>query len=394
MRSTTTIPGLILFLFLSFPGFSQTVVVQETAITDGKPAILTTAIDPKRDEQYAIVTSDGAVITTTNSGSEWNSNQVAEVSGGSTWLFSDKKGVLYGLKLTNGEFASYSSSDLGESWKPLGVFSFEGMEGEPALGYHPDQGQLFLSYVKNEDCNTEVVFQKSKNTKKWSVPQTLNGKGIPCDDALVSPADVTLGYQGFIYAAWWQNDQIIMDRSFDNGDTWLRSDIKFKDVTGDFSFGRPRIGSDRSNGPLRGSIYTVWTLNEEETGKIMATRSQNHGDFWGPTVMASGDGSSMFPVIRIDQGNGIMYIGYWKKLEDGKYDIMLAFSIDGAQTFKRIKINDEPVNGSEESLRRSLAMSVWANRIIFAWATEEGGNRKVFAKITSYGEISDLEGEE
>ena len=383
--------GLIIISGIGSSAVAQISVVRDVVEESDKPAIITTAIDPKREDNYAIVFSDGDVINTTDAGKNWATTHLEEITSGSKWVFSDKKGTLYGFDMSGGEFSAYSSSDLGNSWKALGAFSFQEMEGEPGLNYHPEKGQLYLSYVQNTDCNVKVLFQQSKNTKKWSDPVILNGKGVSCENSSVSAADITVGYQGFVYALWWQNNQRIVDRSFDNGDTWLRSDIKFKDVLGNFEYGRPRIRADRSLGQLRGAIYALWVVSNEGSPQILATRSGNHGDYWGPSVPVSGEDSGMFPVFRVDQGNGILYAAYWKPLENDAYDIMLAYSLDGAQTFKRVKINDAPVSATQDHMKRSLAMSVRDNRIVLAWASDENGKRKVYSRVTTYSDISETD---
>ena len=376
---------------VAIPAAGQVSQVLETSADQELPALVTTALDPKRDDNYAVITSEGHVVNTTDGGKEWSEGKIDAISAGSSWLFSDKKGNLYQFGLTEGKFISSTSGDLGVSWKPMGEFEFEDLEGRPNLYFHPDKGDIFMSYVSTRDCVSKVVFQQSRNSKKWSDPAILNGKGVTCDNAVISPASMTIGHQGYLFALWWQNNQILMDRSFDGGDTWLRTDMKFKDVTGDLRFGLPRLDADRSMGMLRGSLYTVWTLNNDGKSQILAARSANGGDFWTPSVPVSMEDNAKYPLLEIDQSNGIVYVAYWNETEEGVFDVYLAFSIDGAQTFKSIKMNDAAVLSGEGILYRSLSMSVMSNRIIIAWASSEDGIRKYFTRVTSYGEISEAE---
>ena len=340
---------------VAIPAAGQVSQVLETSADQELPALVTTALDPKRDDNYAVITSEGHVVNTTDGGKEWSEGKIDAISAGSSWLFSDKKGNLYQFGLTEGKFISSTSGDLGVSWKPMGEFEFEDLEGRPNLYFHPDKGDIFMSYVSTRDCVSKVVFQQSRNSKKWS------------------------------------DNQILMDRSFDGGDTWLRTDMKFKDVTGDLRFGLPRLDADRSMGMLRGSLYTVWTLNNDGKSQILAARSANGGDFWTPSVPVSMEDNAKYPLLEIDQSNGIVYVAYWNETEEGVFDVYLAFSIDGAQTFKSIKMNDAAVLSGEDILYRSLSMSVMSNRIIIAWASSEDGIRKYFTRVTSYGEISEAE---
>jgi hypothetical protein len=379
----------VIILGLTTSSFSQVIQVIETTEEGDLPAIVTVALDPKRDNNYAVITSDGHIASTIDGGEKWVNRHIDAITAGSSWLFSDKKGNLYNFGLSNGKFFSSTSGDQGVTWKPEGEFAFENLDGRPTLYFHPAKENIFMSYVSTNDCVSEVVFQQSKNTKKWSSPVTLNNKGVTCDGAVVSPATITLDSRGFLYALWWQNNQILMDRSFDGGEKWLRTDIKFKDVTGDFEFGIPRLTADRSMGMLRGSLYALWTLNKDGKSQVLAARSANQGDFWTPSVPVSMEDGAMFPILQLDQSNGIVYVAYWNKLEDGEYDVYLAFSIDGAQTFKSIKMNETPVNSEESTLYRSLALSVLYNRIIVAWSSEENTTRKYFANVTSYGEVSE-----
>jgi hypothetical protein len=150
----------------------------------------------------------------------------------------------------------------------------------------------------------------------------------------------------------------MFDKSTDQGETWLDTDIN---VTGfpvqwittipgiqtGVSF--PVIACDRSNGPHNGTIYITWT--DKRSGatdaNIWLAKSTDGGSTWSAPIRVNDDGPGkhqFFNYITVDQVTGKIYVIFYdrRNYSDTKTDVYLAISGDGGETFSNYKISDTP----------------------------------------------------
>jgi hypothetical protein len=188
-------------------------------------------------------------------------------------------------------------------------------------------------------------------------------------------------------AAWAQDEVIYLDRSYDDGKTWLRSDIAVQKRIG--NRGKPLLTVDRSPSILMGAIYLVWIDSMEDGSVLQCVRTTNNGDIWSRPVSVHSDSADIYmPKVYMDQSNGYLYISYYVNAGDNGYDLYLAYSDDGAQTFEPVKINAEPLSFPNESaMRTGMNLDVFRQQILVAWSDFSTEQQTVYYRQTTFDDI-------
>ena len=127
-----------------------------------------------------------------------------------------------------------------------------------------------------------------------------------------------MGPDGEIYVVWSNfSTRLWFDRSFDQGVTWLPTDIaavsnivKPRDpLAGGFRNPMiPAIAVDRSPGPYRGRIYLVWPDQRFGDPDTLISWSDDDGDTWSTPARVNddalgNDADQFFPWVTVD-GDG------------------------------------------------------------------------------------------
>jgi hypothetical protein len=200
-----------------------------------------------------------------------------------------------------------------------------------------------------------------------------------------------------VFVAWSNQGKIFLDRSMDNGNTFLSNDIFITEHVGGWEMKIP--GLNRSNGMpvlvcdntkkgnLSGALYLVWAdqRNGESDTDIWFVRSVNFGDNWTqPAKINGGSGKHQFlPWMTVDPSTGYIYIVYYDRsaYDDLQTDVVLAYSVDGGTTFKNVKISEKPFVPDEKvffgdynniSASHGIIMPIWTrmdNGITSVWTT-------------------------
>jgi hypothetical protein len=166
------------------------------------------------------------------------------------------------------------------------------------------------------------------------------------------------GPNGEVYVAWWSPAGLMFDRSTDQGETWLSTDINVTGFPVQWIVGIPGIqtgvsfpviAADRSNGPHNGTIYINWTdkRNGANDANIWITKSTDGGNTWTPPVKVNDDGvgrHQFFNYITVDQVTGKIYAIFYdrRNYTDTNTDVYLAISDNGGESFANYKISDTP----------------------------------------------------
>ena len=147
----------------------------------------------------------------------------------------------------------------------------------------------------NPADSTEIYFSKSVDTgHTWTPALQISTMGGDCSNRSnsVEGAMPCVGPNGEIYVAWAHNDDILFNRSFDGGNTWLNDEIEvstspggwyYQDIPGIFRDpGLPFIAVDNSNGPYRGNVYINWNDQRNGSGntEIWISKSSDSGATW------------------------------------------------------------------------------------------------------------------
>jgi hypothetical protein len=209
-----------------------------------------------------------------------------------------------------------------------------------------------------------------------------------------------VGPNGEVYVVWSNfSSRLWFDRSLDEGDTWLATDIalvsdivKPRDpLAGGFRNPMiPAIAVDTSNGPYRGRIYVVWPDGRFGDPDTLLSWSDDLGDTWSAPLRVNddvigNDADQFFPWVTVD-GNGHVQVTFLDRREDPEGMLLamyLATSTDGGVTFgPNVRISDGIYGPSNFGFLGDYtgAAVTTDNRIHPLWPDGRNGDTDAFTK--------------
>ena len=246
--------------------------------------------------------------------------------------------------------AVYNSYDIDKEWAV----------------YDPVHDNLYTSWTRFNNWgsssptdSTDIFISKSTDGgASWGDQKLVSNIGGNATGGFgsVHGSYPATGPNGEVYVAWWSPAGLMFDRSLDEGETWLGTDIN---VTGfpvqwivsipgiqtGVSF--PVIACDRSGGPANGTIYINWTDRRGAQGdaNIWLVKSTDGGNTWSEPKKVNDDASvthQFFNFITIDQVTGKIYVIFYdrRNYTNANTDVYLAISDDGGETFANHKISE------------------------------------------------------
>lgn len=321
------------------------------------------------------------VIVSNDEGKTWQTSELKSPYGvyGDPALISSHKGSLYYFHLADpsgkgrgddawlDRIVCQVSEDDGATWSD-GISIGNNPpadQDKPWPAVHPKKNDVFVTWTqfdkygsKDEGCESNIMFSKSGNGTKFSKELKINETPGDCidDDNTVMGAMSAVGNDGKIYVTWANQGSIYFDRSYDNGNTWLSSDLKVAQQEGGWTLsipgiqrcnGLPVLAIDNSASRFQGTLYLVYAdqKNGSDDTDIWMTKTRSRGDLWSKPVRINKDelGAHQFlPWMTIDQTNGNIYMVYYDRrdYDDTRTDVYLAYSFDGGSTFSEIKISE------------------------------------------------------
>jgi hypothetical protein len=263
--------GVFIFTSLTAAAQFKNIKLDEQSQDDKYVCEPSIAINPRNPLNIVAASVLNNVYVTKDGGSSWKEVDVISPFGvyGDPALIADDKGVFYFFHLsdpTNGtggydsekldRMVVQESHDGGLTWT----------EGESIGFNHPkDQdkewpakdtrGNLYLTWTQfdkygdlDPTCQSNILFSKSRNGKKWTEPVQLSQIPGNCvdDDNTAEGAVPAVSHDGKIYVAWSNKNKLYFDRSYDGGNMWLSNDLVIADQPGGWDLVIP--GHDRCNG--------------------------------------------------------------------------------------------------------------------------------------------------
>jgi len=421
-----------LFLFISSAAYGQfkNILLDSGGIDQGMyaPCEPSIAINKKNTKNIVAGAILNKVYTTHDGGLSWKKSTLSSPLGvfGDPVLISSDKGDLYYFHLSDPEQKGWNSAQLldrivvqksddgGETWS----------EGESIGLNHPkDQdkpwatvdgkGNIYVSWSefdtyasKDPNCQSNILISTSDNGKKWSKPITISQVAGDCidDDNTAEGAVPAITPDGKIFVAWSNKGTLYLDRSYDKGKTWLTYDISVGKQTGGWTMDIPGLGrsnglpvllADNSQGRMRGALYLLWAdqHNGENDTDIWFSRSTNFGDNWTSPLRVNDDmaGKHQFlPWMAIDNTTGYIYVVFYDRraYDDLQTDVYLAYSIDGGNTFKNVKISEKPFVPSDESFFGDYT-NIAAHKGIITpiWTRMDNGKTSVWTAVIKQEEL-------
>jgi hypothetical protein len=244
-------------------------------------------------------------------------------------------------------------------------------------------------------CRSVVMISSSSNGKKWSKPVELSQLPGNCanGDSTIVGASVDGGDKK-MYVAWSNAGKIFLDRSFDEGGMWLSNDIivendlrvQSTNTPGQNVYDRlPVLKADMTKSERRGLLYMSWAgaRSGNSDSDIWFIRSHNYGDIWTQPRKVNDDTTANHqynPVMAFDNVSGFIYILYLdSKGNDGKTDVYMAYSRTSGNSFRSIKISDEPFSPGPPYFGSVLSLSAYNGNIIPVWIRQDGDRTSIMS---------------
>jgi hypothetical protein len=421
--------GLIVFPLALAAQFNNIVLSTEAEgkLPPMEPSILINPNQPNNivagiAPDYCIVSSDGGIT--------WKGNTLKSYYGvvGNPALVSDPKGNMYYFHLADpsgkgpsapewlDRISCQKSTNSGSHW---GAATFVGLTPPKDNKYawpatHSKKDLLVVTWTQFDQYGSSdstqrsnIMFSKSTNKgDRWSDPVVINKLSGDCldGDYTTIGASPMISFDEKIFVVWSHAGNIYLDRSYDDGKTWIKNDMSIAKQIGGSNYKVPGINAtngipvtaiDNSGSPFHGSLYVVWAdqRNGEDDTDIWMSRSSNRGDNWSSPTKVNQDGKGkhqFMPWVTVDQTNGILYVLYYDRRnhDDNKTDVYLAWSMDSGNKFSEVKISEAPFTPDESKpFGNYVGISAYKNIIAPIWTRMDEGKTKVLTAVVKQGDL-------
>jgi len=433
MRKFLSVFPLFVISFCSFSQFKN-IKLAEQSDDGGYPPVEPSITINKNNPQNIVagIVLD-RVVTTTDGGTTWTESKLNSAFGvyGDPAVISNAKGNVFYFHLADPSGKGQSneawldrivcqeSIDEGKTWlEGVSIGNNPPADQDKAWpAVHPKKNFMCVTWTqfdkygsKDPSCQSNILFSKSNNGNRWSTPVQINESPGDCldDDFTAEGAVPAIGTDGKIYVAWANRGNIYFDRSYDEGNTWLRNDLLIAKQEGGWTLeipglersnGLPVLAIDNSTSRYHGTLYLVWAdqKNGKDDTDIWLIRSTNRGDYWSKPVRINTDDSrthQFLPWISVDPTNGHVYVVYYdrRNYEDNQTDVYLSYSFDGGNTFKEVKISETPfIPDAGKFFGDYTNIDAYGGVVTPIWTRMDSGKTSVLTTIIKDEELPKFE---
>ncbi|MES2704393.1 MAG: T9SS type A sorting domain-containing protein [Bacteroidota bacterium] len=361
-------------------------VVIDSTRGSNSPSEPCIAIDPKNPNNLIAGANTRNVYRSVDGGYTWTRALLSSTYGvfGDPVIFADTTGSFYYFHLSNNS-AIFTWPDWCDrivcqrlddvaagSWSNgsyAGLAPTPSMQDKPWVAVNRQTNELYVTWTRFDEYGTtdptdssNIFFSKSADKgETWSPAVRLNKVAGDCvdDDFTVEGAVPAVGKNGELFVAWDAKNEILFDRSYDNGATWQHEDIKAADMPSGWAYDIPGINRcnglsfiacDLSNSAYAGTLYINWSdqRNGPDNTDVWLCRSTDSGSTWSAPVKVNDDGGSrhqFMSSMTVDPSNGFIYVLFYDRrnyTDSLATDVYLALSKDGGVTFENHKISQAP----------------------------------------------------
>lgn len=317
-------------------------------------------------------------------GKTWESDWLTSTKGvyGDPVVRIGPKGMVYYSHLSNPKGQPYTSVEfldriVVQSSSDGGVTFDDGTsprndrtkdQDKQWLYIDPVDGRILMSWTEfdkygdaDPKYKSRILFSQSTDqAKTWSPVVDISDLDGDCvdDDKTTEGAVPVRDSKGNIYVTWAYDNKIYLDKSSDDGKTWLDNDIEVADQFGGWALdipginrcnGMPILSVDRSGGNHDGTLYINWSdqQNGADDTDVWMVKSTDQGKTWSPRIRVNDDAPGkhqFFSWMDIDDKTGFVYVVFYDRraYDDLNTDVYVAYSMDGGQTFTNQKVSDSP----------------------------------------------------
>ncbi|MEY3084361.1 MAG: hypothetical protein RL037_541 [Bacteroidota bacterium] len=259
----------------------------------------------------------------------------------------------------------------GSSPKPNGTK----VQDKQWVTIHPETNHLYMTWTQfdaydssNPEDSSFIMFSKSIDGGiSWSIPLRISKYGGDCldGDNTVEGAVPAIGLDNALIVTWTGPNGLMMQRSMDDGKTWLPQEKKIIDHPGGWDIdipgfyranGLPFLVSDMSRGERNGTLYLNWCDqgNGPDDTDVFLMFSNDNGENWQGPIQVNKETRAthqFLTCLTVDQVNGDLHFVYYDRSSypEGslKTDVAWTVSNDGGQSFKETIISEKPFQPNE-----------------------------------------------
>jgi hypothetical protein len=426
------------FLFLSFflffcaSSFSQ---FTNVLISDvNSPNEVSICINPKNTSQIVGGANLNNVYRSTDGGLTWSAELLTDPLNG-VWgdpiIFTDTTGNFFYSHLSNppqngswvDRIVFTKSTDGGITWWNEGTATGKNggkVQDKEGVIVNQETNEIYVTWTQfdsygssNSLDSTYIMFSKSTDVGlTWSTPVRISKNAGNCedDDLTVEGAIPTIGPNGEIYVVWTGANGFVMNKSLDNGATWLEEEVSVIDMPGGWNYnigglqrcnGLPQLVTDLSGGIHHGTMYLNWTdqRNGSNDTDVWMIKSSDGGDTWSTLKRVNDDavGKQQFLTwMTCDQTNGNLHFVFYDRrnyeLSNDSTDVYMAFSKDGGTTISNYKVNENGFVPNPSTFFGDYTSVSAVNNIVRPiWMTYETTGMSVWTAIIDGQELGLLE---
>jgi len=266
--------------------------------------------------------------------------------------------------------------------------------------YDPVTNNLYASWSRfntwgssSPNDSTDIFVARSTDGgQSWGPQKLISNIGGNATGGFgsVHGSYLATGPNGEVYVTWWSPAGLMFDRSTDQGETWLNTDINITGFPVQWITGLPGIQTgvsfpviacDLTNGPGRGNIYVTWTDKRSgaNDANIWIAKSTDGGNTWSAPKRVNDDAPGrhqFFNYITVDQVTGKVYVIFYdrRNYSDSRTDVYLAISADGGETFSNYRISDSPfIPFSTLFFGHYIGVSAYNDHVFATWMRMDNG---------------------
>jgi len=399
-------------LFLLLIAFSVEAQIKTSKLGDvdgSAVAGVSVAISPKNNKNV-VAYAGGKVYSSNDGGATWSASALQMPDGikGTPNVICDSKGNFVLVYSTINQIVCHNSTDNGKSWgEAIPVTAAAGRDQyDPGVVAHPKKEELIVTWTQSgkigseaDTCKSNIMMSTSGNGgKKWSKPIVVNQNAGNCldEDFTVRGSSPMIGQDNKMFVVWAGHGSMFFDRSY-NGTMWISTDLVANDQVGGWTLNVPGFGKmanppsaavDNSPSRTQGTLFLAYSdlKSGDNDGDIWLLRSVNRGDNWTSAARINQDkpGREQFlPHLAVDPANGIVYILFYDRRDhtDNQTDVYLAWSVDGGNQFKEMKITEKPFvadMNAGDYMSDYLDLSVHKGLIVPAWTVIQNGKQELW----------------
>jgi hypothetical protein len=242
-------------------------------------------------------------------------------------------------------------------------------------------GNLYVGWTRWTLTGSEIRLSRSTDDgKTWSNAIEIDAHpGLPRDDnGAAEGFSGVVAADGTLYAAWSQDNEIMLTSSRDGGKSFSRAraiihtaPIMFAVQTLERANGFPQLAIDSKSKRL----YLTWTDYRNGDLDVFVASSDNGGKRWSDPVRVNSDtlhngADQFFQWLAVDPTDGSLDVIFYDRRVDPrnrKQTVVLGRSTDGGHSFSNYAWTNEPFEANDVFFGDYSGIAAYGGRVYGVW---------------------------